>query len=85
MEAKPVMPGLDALGLFDGCVSLGRRPGECVATSGELLRIMDRYHIKEALVHDYHARSIVPIAHGNERLMKEIDGQERLHPVWVLD
>ena len=84
MEARPAMPDLHALELFDSCVTLGRFPGDCVPTAAELLAIMDRYCIKEALVHDYHARSIVPIAHGNERLMKEIAGHARLHPVWVL-
>jgi predicted TIM-barrel fold metal-dependent hydrolase len=46
---------------------------------------MDRYRIAEALVHEYHARALYPLEHGNQRLLNLIGGQPRLHPVWVLE
>jgi len=85
MEAKPAMPDLADLELFDSCVTLGRFPGDCIQSAGELIEIMDRYRIAEALVHDYHARNVAPVQNGNDRLMKEIAGHKRLRPVWVLE
>ena len=84
MQANPIVPDLNGLDLFDSCVTLGRFPGGCIESADELLSLMDRYRIREALVHDYHARSVVPISDGNERLMRAIAGHERLHPVWVM-
>jgi predicted TIM-barrel fold metal-dependent hydrolase len=86
MQAAPVMPGLEELGLFDSCVTLGRFSSEiCIPGAGELVAPLDRYAIAEALVHDYHARGIYPLAHGNRRLLEAVKGQPRLHPVWVLE
>ena len=86
MQASPPMPGLEDLGLFDSCVTLGRFSSEtCIPTTADLLPILDRYRIREALVHDYHARGIYPLSHGNRRVMDQVSGQPRLHPVWVLE
>ena len=80
------MPGLKELKLFDSCVTLGQFTAEnCISTSDQLLSIMDRYFIEEALVHDYHARSVYPMEHGNQRLLRAIRNHPRLHPVWVLE
>ena len=86
MEAKPKMPDLNELRLFDSCVTLGRFTSEiCIPSAVELISIMDRYAITEALVHEYHARGLYPLEHGNLRLLSLIRGQPRLHPVWVLE
>jgi predicted TIM-barrel fold metal-dependent hydrolase len=83
---SPKMPGLKDLKLFDSCVTLGKFTSEnCISTSEQLISIMDRYYIEEALVHDYHARSTYPIEHGNQRLMNAVRNFPRLHPVWVLE
>ena len=86
MEAKPRMPDLNELRLFDSCVTLGRFTSEiCIPGAVELISVMDRYVIAEALVHEYHARGLYPLDHGNLRLLSFIRGQPRLHPVWVLE
>ena len=88
LQKKPPvkMPSLKDLKLFDSCVTLGQSSSEISIDAVEkLLSIMDRYLIEEALVQDYHARSIYPVQDGNERLMKMIQNQPRLHPVWVLE
>jgi predicted TIM-barrel fold metal-dependent hydrolase len=86
MKAAPNMPSLPALRLFDSCITLGRFTSEtCIPGPEELIAIMDRYSIAEALVHEYHARALYPLEHGNRRLMELIKGQPRLHPVWVLE
>src|SRR4030043_1796954 len=67
-ESKIKIPGLKELRLFDSCVTLGRYSSEISIKSAEqLLSIMDRYYIEEALVHDYHARVLYPIEDGNRR------------------
>jgi predicted TIM-barrel fold metal-dependent hydrolase len=86
MKSTPGMPGLSDLHLFDSCVTLGRFVGQtCIPTAAELIEMMDRYAIAEALVHEYHARGLYPLEHGNQRLLDLIRGQPRLHPVWVLE
>jgi len=86
VQAKPAMPHLKDLHLFDSCVTLGRFMSQtCIPTAVELLAVMDRYAIAEALVHEYHARGLYPLEHGNRRLLDLIQGQPRLHPVWVLE
>ncbi|RPJ45913.1 MAG: hypothetical protein EHM21_09050 [Chloroflexi bacterium] len=86
MKAASDMPALSDLRLFDSCVTLGRFTGEaCISSAAELIAIMDRYAIAEALVHEYHARSLYPLEHGNRRLLDMIRGEPRLHPVWVLE
>ena len=85
MEAKPTMRNLKELKLFDSCITLGRFSGECVSTADELLDLMDRYCIEEALVHDYHARFVYPLQNGNQRLLNMIREKKRLHPVWIME
>lgn len=86
-KKSPVkMPALKDLELFDSCVTLGHFSSEIAIDSAEeLLSVMDRYMIKEALVQDYHARSVFPVQHGNDRLMQAIGNHPRLHPVWILE
>jgi predicted TIM-barrel fold metal-dependent hydrolase len=73
---------------FDSCVTLGRivhsKFPEYV-TAENVLKVMDRYHIKEALVHSQHARAIYPRRKGNRQLLEQIRGLPRLHPEWVLE
>jgi predicted TIM-barrel fold metal-dependent hydrolase len=86
MQSNPEMPGLKELNLFDSCVTLGRFSSEiCLSSAAELIAHMDRYGIAEALVHDYHARVIHPLENGNRRVLEMIQGQPRLHAVWVLE
>jgi len=73
--------------LFDANCMLGRRsihtPLGQPLTVTELLAEMDRLGIGEALV--FHAMALDGHpAEGNERLLREIAGQARLHPCWVL-
>lgn len=88
MRANPGMPSLRNLRLFDSCMTLGRviRPGPFESvTRDNILRVMDRYCIEEALVHEFHARTVYPREHGNRRLLEEIPGIPRLHPAWVVE
>jgi predicted TIM-barrel fold metal-dependent hydrolase len=86
MKAETNMPDLVSLRLFDSCVTLGRFVSDaCIPTAADLLAILDRYCIGEALVHEYHARGLHPLENGNRRLMELIRHQPRLHPVWVLE
>jgi predicted TIM-barrel fold metal-dependent hydrolase len=64
--------------------------GRCAAppegaptTADELLRVMDRYGIAEALVHHAIAREQSP-AEGNALLLEEVRGHDRLHPCAVV-
>jgi predicted TIM-barrel fold metal-dependent hydrolase len=89
MRATSKAPDLESLRPFDSCVSLGRvvRDGvpESFNSADELLAMMNRYCIAEALVHDHHARLVHPRDHGNRRLLDAIRGQSRLHPCWVIE
>ena len=87
MQAKPTMPDQKDLRLFDSCVTLGRmaRTDLPSLTRDNILAMLDRYGIAEALVHDYHARTLYPREDGNRRLLETIKGLPRLHPVWVLE
>ncbi len=73
--------------LFDANCMLGRHSIHTSlntpVTASELLTEMDRLGIAEALV--YHAMAMDGHPEeGNARLMREIAGQPRLHPCWVL-
>lgn len=87
MKSNPSMPHIRDLALFDSCVTLGRA---CLSnvpeylTADHVLEVMDKHDIAEALVHSNEARMVWPRQRGNERLLKEIEGKPRLHPVWVL-
>ncbi|MBI2440255.1 MAG: amidohydrolase family protein [Lentisphaerae bacterium] len=87
MRATQEIPDLTSLRLFDSCVTMGRivHSGLPSLTSANILAMLDRYGIAEALVHEHHARTVYPREHGNQRLLTEISGLERLHPVWVLE
>jgi predicted TIM-barrel fold metal-dependent hydrolase len=88
MQATTRAPDIAALRLFDTCLTLGRvvRSGtpESV-TPDSVLGLMDKHDIAEALVHHNEARLRQPRAWGNRRLLREVAGEPRLHPVWVLD
>jgi predicted TIM-barrel fold metal-dependent hydrolase len=87
MQATAKMPDVRELALLDSCVTLGR---SCLAgvpeylTAENVLAVMDKYDIAEALVHSNEARLVQPRWRGNQRLLREIEGLKRLHPVWVL-
>jgi len=88
MEAKTKAPDIASLRLFDSCVTLGRTvcPGVPESlTPDNILQVMDKYDIAEALVHDHEARMIRPRARGNRQLLETIKGMDRLHPVWILE
>jgi hypothetical protein len=88
MRATTTMPDIRELALLDSCVTLGR---SCMAsvpeslTAENVLAVMDKHNIAEALVHANEARLVRPRRRGNERLLREIAGLDRLHPVWVLE
>ena len=87
MRANPQAPPIDELRLFDTCVTFGRvvRKGTPVSvTADNILALMDKHDIAEALVHHNEARLNTPRELGNRRLLREIDGLPRVHPVWVL-
>lgn len=87
MQSIQKMPDLESLCLFDSCMTLGRMVySKCpeYLTAQNILEVMDRYYIKEALVHENHARLLEDSSIGNRRLIDEIKDMPRLHPVWVL-
>jgi len=52
-------------------------------TADELLREMDLFGVEEAMVwHAWTNRWDIPM--GNEQLLRELDGRDRLHPVWTV-
>lgn len=88
MKAQNPMPDVRELRLFDSCVTLGRVCHSAAPeplTADNVLAVMDRHDIAEALVQSNEARVIHPHSAGNRRLLREIDGMTRLHPVWVLE
>jgi predicted TIM-barrel fold metal-dependent hydrolase len=88
MQPARRIPDIGQLGLFDSCVTLGRL---CVGgvveslTADNVLAVMDKHDIAEALVHANEARLVRPRMRGNRRLLEQIEGLDRLHPVWVLE
>lgn len=82
------MPSLESLRLFDACVTLGRivysRCPQHIPPEN-VLEMLERFGIAEALVHDHHARLVHPRGHGNQRLLESVRGMSRLHPVWVVE
>ena len=88
MEATKKAPDVAGLEVLDTCVTLGRTVGACPPPwlgPDNILDVMDKYDIAEALVHSSEARMIRPRWPGNERLLREIEGTDRLHPVWALE
>jgi len=88
MKAATKAPHIAGLELFDSCVTVGRLVragmGVCILPE-DVLAIMDRYDIAEALVHDNEARMVRPRSRGNRRILEVAAGSDRLHPVWVLE
>jgi len=87
MRAATQMPNIADLALFDSCVTLGRSCMSSVpeyVTAENVLAVMDKHDIAEALVHSNEARLVHPRRRGNERLVREVEGVSRLHAVWVL-
>lgn len=82
------MPDLESLKVFDSCMTLGRMVHSRIPdplTEENIIEIMDRHCIAEALVHEQHARLVYPREHGNHRLLDAISGEPRLHPLWVIE
>ena len=77
---------MEKLQYFDCNCSIGRvrypHIYDISGTSG-LLKEMDTAGIEDALVYHTVAKEADPVL-GNSLLYKEIEGHERLHPVWVL-
>jgi len=72
--------------LFDANVVVGplpRRPPGAPESVPALLETMDRYGLATALVTHASAKWHDP-ALGNERLIRELSGQDRLIPCWVV-
>ena len=87
MQAARKMPDVRDLALFDACVTLGAEctPGVPEPLGAEnALAVMDAHDIAEALVQSNEARLVYPRRRGNERLLRQVEGTERLHPVWAL-
>jgi len=88
MKSTVQSPAMDDLMFFDGCMTLGAmvHTGVPEPLLAETVNAhMDCYHIKEALVHECHARLVYPRDHGNRRLLEMVKGNPRLHSQWVLD
>ena len=80
MRAVGKMPDIQALALFDSCVTLGRLASPAVQqclTVENVLAVMDAHDIAEAMVHSNEARLIRPRQRGNERLLRQIAGPDR--------
>ncbi|NLE43258.1 MAG: amidohydrolase family protein [Chloroflexi bacterium] len=74
------------LRLFDTCVTLGALSTDNEALGVDnVLEILDKHDICEALVHNNEARVVYPRERGNIRLLDWVKGCDRLHPVWALD
>ena len=88
MRATTKAPDIAGLRLFDTCVTLGygvRGATGKPMTADYVLAVMDKHDIAEALVHSSEARMVCPRSRGNQDLLKQIAGRERLHPAWVLE
>lgn len=88
MRATRQMPRLEDLRIFDSCVSLGRIVHSSVTesiTADTITAVMDRYGIRDALVHEHHARVVHPRERAERLLLEQIKGMPRLHPVRVVE
>jgi len=87
MRTSKEIPSIKDLEPFDACVTIGR---SCLpdvpnlVSAEDVLEMMDKHDIAEALVQSNEARNDWPRSRGNEHLVERIAGQERLHPVWVI-
>jgi hypothetical protein len=74
------------LRLFDTCVTLGEMgAGVRSLTIDNVLAVMDKHDIAEALVINNEARIRYPRSIENRRLLELTARIDRLHPVWALD
>ena len=88
MESAKKLPDILDLKLFDSCMTFGTFTHTGCherITRENVINVLDRYGIAEALVHEPHARAIHPRNDGNRRLLESIEGLPRLHPVWVIE
>jgi len=89
MQARENIPALAELKLFDTCVVVGRlnQSGISVSlTEDNLLPVLDRYGISEALVTSNFARLHFTHLRGNRWTVEFCRNlSPRLHPVWVLE
>jgi predicted TIM-barrel fold metal-dependent hydrolase len=86
MQATAMAPNIQDLRLFDTCVTLGyMAAGVPSLTVENVLGVMDKHDIAEALVHNNEARVSYPRERGNRRLLDWTRGSPRLHPVWALE
>ncbi|NIQ99336.1 MAG: amidohydrolase family protein [Gemmatimonadales bacterium] len=88
MQASARSPEIGKLRLFDSCVTLGRMAMAEMPewlTPSNVVEVMDKYDVAEALVHSNDARLRHPRAAGNRQLLTDIAAIPRLHPVWVLE
>ena len=86
MQATGTAPSIEELRLFDTCVTLGfMTAGVQCLTPDNVLGVMDKHDIAEALVINNESRVIYPRARGNRRLIEWIRGEERLYPVWAIE
>lgn len=79
------MAEAEPLALFDAHCMVGSMTGPAppYTTVPELIKWMEYYSIQEALV--FHTLAWkYDATFGNQKLMEELQGQERLHPCWVL-
>lgn len=77
---------MNDLGLFDAHCYVGRyktfRPGSYTGTQ-QLVEHMDHFGVSEALVTHSMSRELHP-TDGNEAVLSETLGRDRLHPSWAL-
>lgn len=86
MQSVSQAPAIRDLRLFDTCVTLGyMTAGVQSLTTENILAIMDKHDIAEALMHNNEARVVYPRQRGNRRLLEWTAKSKRLHPVWVLE
>jgi len=100
-DGKEEIPDLKSLRLFDSCITIGRivhSGDDCMVptqgvhsgypqylTKDNIIGVLKRYCIVEALVHEHHARVVTPRKTGNYSLLDTIKDMPQLHPVWVLE
>ena len=88
MEAKTRMPSIRELDPFDTCVVVGRLADRSVPvnlTRDNILAMMDRHGIQEALVTSNFARLHRTHRRGNLWTVEFCAASPRLHPAWVFE
>jgi len=88
METRHPIPAIDDLQPFDTCVVVGRLADAAAPvnlTTENVLPVLDRYGIREALVTSNFARLHRPHRRGNAWTVEFCTLSPRLHPVWVFE